>query len=119
MPTKLRRRPDRPTPSLALPSPGLLVDRGIRAVMKLGLLEIAGFDDDHLEGASYDFRVGPKAAVTTASRPLDLREQPLVIEPYAAALVLVEETVKLSQRILGRLGSHSNLFRRGAVAYLR
>jgi len=39
--------------------------------MNLGLLEISGFDADHLEGASYDFRVGPKATVTTASRPLD------------------------------------------------
>ena len=37
-------------------------------------------------------------------------------EPYAAAIVLVEETVKLSDRILGRLGSHSNLFRHGIFA---
>ncbi len=98
------------------PSPGVLVDRQIQAVMDLGLLQIKEFDADRLEGASYDFRVGPKAAVTTASRPIDLREQPLVLEPYAAALVLVEESVKLSDRILGRLGSHSNLFRHGIFA---
>jgi dCTP deaminase len=84
--------------------------------MDLGLLEIAEFEQDRLEGASYDFRVGPKAAVTTASRPIDLREAPLVIEPNAAALVLVEETVRLSNRIVGRLGPHSNLFRRGIFA---
>lgn len=100
----------------SLPRPGVLVDRQIQAVMDLGLLQIKEFDGSRLEGASYDFRVGPKAAVTTASRPVDLREQPLVLEPYAAALVLVEETVKLSDRILGRLGSHSNLFRHGIFA---
>ncbi|MBZ5624822.1 MAG: hypothetical protein LAQ69_39900 [Acidobacteriia bacterium] len=99
-----------------MPKPGVLVDSQIQTVMDLGLLQIKGFDADRLEGASYDFRVGPKAAVTTASRPVDLREQPLVLEPYAAALVLVEETVKLSDRILGRLGSHSNLFRHGIFA---
>jgi dCTP deaminase len=99
-----------------LPAPGLLVDRQIQAVMSLGLLKIAGFDTDRLEAASYDFRVGPTAAVTTASRPVDLREQPLVLEPYAAALVLVEEIIELSERVLGRLGAHSNLFRRGIFA---
>ena len=100
----------------SLPSPGVLVDRQIKAVMDLGLLRIDGYDANRLEGASYDFRVGPKAAVTTASRPVDLREQPLVLEPYAAALVLVEESIQLSDRILGRLGSHSNLFRHGIFA---
>jgi len=84
--------------------------------MERGLLEIEEFDADHLKGASYDFRVGPKAAVTTASRPIDLSKQPLVLEPNAAALVLVEETVRLSDRIAGRLGSHSNLFRHGIFA---
>ncbi len=96
-----------------MPKPGILVDRQIEAVMSLGLLEIAGYDTNSLQAASYDFRVGPTAAVTTASRPIDLRKQPLVLEPFAAALVLVEEIVKLSDRILGRLGAHSNLFKRG------
>ncbi|MGO9257009.1 MAG: dCTP deaminase domain-containing protein [Bryobacteraceae bacterium] len=100
----------------SLPKPGVLVDSEIQAVMNAGLLQIKDFDADRLEGASYDFRVGPAAAVTTDSKPVDLREQPLILQPYAAALVLVEETVKLSDRILGRLGSHSNLFRHGIFA---
>jgi len=102
-----------PTRKPALPAPGLLVDRQIEAVMSLGLLEIGNYDTKSLQAASYDFRVGPTAAVTTASRPVDLRRQPLVLEPSAAALVLVEESVKLSDRMLGRLGAHSNLFKRG------
>lgn len=84
--------------------------------MRLGLLKIAEFDSDSLQAASYDFRVGPSAAVTTASKPVDLREQPLILEPYSAALVLVEEIeeiIELSDRVLGRLGAHSNLFKRG------
>jgi dCTP deaminase len=100
----------------AMPPPGLLVDRQIRDVMSLGLLKIADFDSDRLEAASYDFRVGPSAAVTTASRPVDLREQPLILEPYSAALVLVEEIIELSERVLGRLGAHSTLFRNGIFA---
>jgi deoxycytidine triphosphate deaminase len=96
-----------------MPTPGILVDRQIEAVMELGLLTIADYDTKSLQAASYDFRVGPAAAVTTASRPVDLRKQALVLEPYAAALVLVEETVTLSDRVLGRLGAHSNLFKNG------
>jgi dCTP deaminase len=84
--------------------------------MDLDLLVIKDFDAGQLQGASYDFRIGPKAAVTTASMPLDLRKDPLILQPFAAALVLVEETVKLSDMILGRLGAHSNLFRNGIFA---
>jgi dCTP deaminase len=113
---RMNRKAARTPKNPPLPNPGLLVDRQIQTVMDLGLLQIGDFEQDQLEGASYDFRVGPKAAVTTASRPIDLRENPLVLEPYAAALVLVEETVRLSDRILGRLGPHSNLFRRGIFA---
>jgi dCTP deaminase len=97
----------------ALPAPGVLVDHQIQDLMRLGLLKIADFDSDSLQAASYDFRVGPSAAVTTASKPVDLREQPLILEPYSAALVLVEEIIELSDRVLGRLGAHSNLFKRG------
>jgi dCTP deaminase len=81
--------------------------------MALGLLTIDGYEATSLQPASYDFRVGPQAAVTTASRPVDLRKQDLVLEPFAGALVLVEETVALSKRVLGRLGAHSNLFKHG------
>lgn len=102
----------KPVRKPALPRPGLLVDRQIKAVMELGLLKISKYEAASLQAASYDFRVGPTAAVTTASGPIDLRKQPLVLEPYAAALVLVEESVALSNRILGRLGAHSNLFKR-------
>ena len=108
-----RRKPKKPARKPPWPIPGLLVDRQIEDVMNLGLLKIDGYDTNSLQAASYDFRVGPTAAVTTASRPVDLRKQPLVLEPYAAALVLVEEIVELSDRILGRLGAHSNLFKRG------
>jgi dCTP deaminase len=100
----------------ALPAPGVLVDHQIQDLMRLGLLRIADFDPDSLQAASYDFRVGPSAAVTTASKPVDLREQPLILEPYSAALVLVEEIIELSDRVLGRLGAHSNLFKRGIFA---
>jgi dCTP deaminase len=100
----------------ALPPPGILVDSQIEALMSLGLLKIDSYESKSLQAASYDFRVGPTAAVTTASKPIDLRTQPLVLEPYAAALVLVEETVELSKKVLGRLGVHSNLFKRSIFA---
>ncbi len=114
MDTSLEKR--KPTQKRALPPPGILVDSQIEALMSLGLLKIDSYDSKSLQAASYDFRVGPTAAVTTASRPIDLRKNPLILEPYAAALVLVEETIELSKRVLGRLGVHSNLFKRSIFA---
>jgi hypothetical protein len=95
--------PERREP--ALPAPGLLVDHQIRELMSLGLLKITDFDPKRLASASYDFGVGPAAAVTTASRPVDLRKQPLVLEPNAAALVPVEEIIELSERVLRKARS--------------
>ncbi|HLG14538.1 MAG TPA: dCTP deaminase [Blastocatellia bacterium] len=99
------------------PEPGILVDDQIREAMTEGWLVIEPFDDDALEPATYDLRVGDKGVLSTVPKPLDLREQPnLVIEPFSAAFLQTEEIISLSPRIVGRVGPRSNILRAGIFA---
>ena len=106
----------RPTKRNGLPV-GILVDRQIRLARQQKLIEIDPFDEKFLEPATYDLRVGDRAAVTTASRPIDLREaEMLTLEPGAMAILQSLEMLSLSKRIVGRIGPKSSLLRRGVMA---
>lgn len=97
--------------------PGILVDHQIRWARAHKLLDIDPFDDKFLEPATYDLRVGDRAAVTTASRPIDLREtEMLTLEPGAMAILQSLEVLSLSKHIVGRIGPKSSLLRRGVMA---
>lgn len=94
--------------------PGILVDRQIRAAIRGGWLDIDPFEEAALEPATYDLAVGEMAVVSTQAKPVDLRVQPhLTIEPFAAAMLHTNEILRLSPRIVGRLGPRSNLLRHG------
>lgn len=96
------------------PEPGILVDRQIRKARDAGLLTIDPFDEEALQPASYDLRVGDIAVVSTVPEPIDLRKQPLLtIEPFASAMLQTNEVLHLSMKIAGRLGPRSNLLRHG------
>jgi dCTP deaminase len=97
--------------------PGILVDHHIVRAREQNLLSIDPFELRCLEPATYDVRVGDAAAVSTASRPIDLRHQELLtIEPGAMAILQSLEVLKLSKQIVGRLGPKTSLLRRGIVA---
>ncbi len=114
-----RNRPASPKSETApraagLPDPGILVDRQIREARAAGFLKIDPFDEDALQPASYDLRVGDLAVVSTIPQPIDLRKQPLLtIEPFASAMLQTDEILFLSTMIAGRLGPRSNLLRHG------
>src|SRR2546426_5690447 len=79
------------------PEPGILVDRQIRGAMAHGFIAIDPFDEDALQPATYDLGVGDIAVTSTAPKPIDLREKPLlVIEPYASAMLQTVEVLTLS-----------------------
>src|SRR2546425_5359153 len=88
---------------------GILVDNQIRSAMERGLLGIDPFDEERLEPATYDLRVGRIGVVSSASQPIDLSLQPvLTIEPFSVALLQTEEVLTLSARMVGRVGPRSN-----------
>ena len=78
------------------------------------------FDEGKLEPASYDLRVG-RHAVTVTDRddlPEVSSEHPLVIRPYAPAIIHTLEVVNMPLNVIGRLGVKSDLPRRGVHATL-
>lgn len=96
------------------PLPGILVDRQIRSARKQNLIKIDPFEESSLEPATYDLRVGDRAAVSTGSQAIDLRKDTmLTIEPGAMAIVQSLEVLTLSPRLAGRLGPKTSLLRRG------
>lgn len=114
-PVVRRTRPSEPAARSGRPlEPGILVDHQIRKARAAGLLVIDPFDEDALQPASYDLKVGDLAVVSTIPEPVDLRKQPLLtIEPFASAMLQTDEILQLSTRIAGRLGPRSNLLRHG------
>ncbi len=109
-----KRRKGRRTTQGNGPLPGILVDRQIRSARDQNLIEIDPFEERFLEPATYDIRVGDRAAVSTASQSIDLRkDKMLTIEPGAMAIVQSLEVLTLSERLAGRLGPKTSLLRRG------
>jgi dCTP deaminase len=103
--------------SNGFPFSGILVDNQIRRAMEIGVLGIDPFDEHSLEPATYDLRIGKTAVVSSRTAPLDLSETPLaVLDPYAAAVLQTHEVLKLSTRLVGRVGLKTSLQRRGLIA---
>lgn len=114
-PVVRRPRPSEPAARAGRPpETGILVDRQIRKARAAGLLVIDPFDEEAVQPASYDLKVGDIAVVSTIPEPIDLRKKPLLtIEPFASAMLQTEEVLQLSKRIAGRVGPRSNLLRHG------
>jgi dCTP deaminase len=93
---------------------GILVDHEIERAQKDGLITIDPFSKESVEPATYDLRVGDRAVISTSSKVLDLKTHGLLmIEPGAIAILQSLEIVKLSSRIVGRLGPKTSLLRKG------
>jgi len=93
---------------------GILVDHEIVRARKDGLIQIDPFSEDSVEPATYDLRVGDRAVISTASKVVDLSAaHVLIIEPGAVAILQSLELIKLSKRIVGRVGPKTSLLRRG------
>lgn len=88
-----------------------LVDFQIRKALTEKSLEIIGFKKPNLQGASYDLTIGEVD-------PLDVdlhrgEEGEYWLEPGDSALVSTAESLRLSDRMLGRLGPMMKLAHRG------
>src|SRR5208282_731933 len=97
-----------------------LSDVEIRREIKGGKFRIAPFDDEMLQPASYDLKVGKFAATAprNGDNPvIDLEaERVLVVLGYAPAVIYTLEELDLPLNIAGRFGIKSSLSRRGLFA---
>jgi len=91
-------------------------DVQIQEALDNGGIGITPFDSKMLQPASYDLKVGKSAATTPKNGDprIDLeKEGVLLIPPYALAVVLTYEELRLSTSFAGHFGLKSKLARRG------
>lgn len=98
-----------------------LSDVEILEALDSGEIAITPFDEDMLQPASYDLKIGKLAAtVATNGDPrVDLeKEGVLLIPAYAPAVIFTLEDLRFSKSYIGHFGLTSGLARRGIHATL-
>lgn len=94
----------------------MLTDSDIRDAIGSDDLGISPFDEQFLEAASYDFRVGTQAFLSGTDEIADVANKGLVIiEPGEFAVLTTRETVKCGPQFAAQLGLESKYARQGLV----
>ncbi len=89
----------------------------IRQAVADGELRIEPFDEDQLEAATYDLRVGDQGATTSTKELKDLRATGyLSVEPGDFAVVTIYAVIELGPQVVGRFGLRSKYARKGLIA---
>jgi dCTP deaminase len=95
----------------------ILTNDQILAAYKSGDIIIEPFDEEQLQGASYDLRVGEQGATTSEKHLVKIAEKGfIVLHPGDFAVVTVHEILRLGPQYVGRFGLRSKYARKGVVA---
>ena len=75
------------------------------------------FEQDQVQAASYDLRVGAQGATTTAKKLVNIEQEGyLLLQPGDFAVVTVLEELTLGNQYAGRFGLRSKYARKGLIA---
>jgi len=95
----------------------ILTDHQLKEAHEHGGIVIDPFEEDHIQPASYDLRIGEQGITTSRKKVINLREAGyLAMEPGDVAIVTVLERLQLSPLYAARLGLRSKYVRKGLVA---
>ena len=95
----------------------ILSDGQIKEAYENGDILINPFDENQVQPASYDFRVGKEAVTTSYEGIIDIEKSGyLKLKPGDFAVVTVHEEIKLGPQYVGRFGLRSGFARRGLIA---
>lgn len=93
---------------------GILADHEIRNALEEGRLAIEPFDDEQIQPASIDLRLGPEAFRASDDDKQRLTEGDVLKLPAAeTALVLTLERIEMGEGLAGSIGLRSSFTRRG------
>jgi dCTP deaminase len=94
----------------------VLTDTEIRRVTQSAELGLDPFEEASLQPASYDFRVGDSAFVSSGREMVDLPQRGvLVVEPGEFVVLESLETIDMSTTFAAQLGLRSEYARRGLL----
>jgi dCTP deaminase len=97
----------------------ILTDRQLKEAHEHGDIVIDPFEEDRVQPASYDLRIGEQGITTSGKKVINLRESGyLAMEPGDVSIVTVLERLQLSPLYAARLGLRSEYVRKGLVASL-
>ena len=95
----------------------ILTDSQIKATYRAGDIVIDPFDENQVQAASYDLRVGAQGATTSTKKLVNIKEQGyLLLNPGDFGILTVFEEIKLGPQYAGRFGLRSKYARKGLIA---
>jgi dCTP deaminase len=95
----------------------ILTNRQIEEAVKCGDLQIVPFDVNQVQPASYDLRVGPQGATTSAKKLVNIKDAGfLLLEPGDFGILTVLEEIRLGHQYVARFGLRSKYARKGLIA---
>jgi len=97
----------------------ILTNKQIEEAYRKGDILINPFDENQIQAASYDFRVGDKGATTSAKKLVNMRETGyLILQPGDFGVIVVFEEIRLNPQYATRFGLRSKFARKGLIAIL-
>lgn len=94
----------------------VLTDSEIKEAMKNGEIKIDNYEEEMLQSASYDMRVGEKALISGNEVEINLNVRGSIsLKAGEFALVTTRENVTLANNIVGHIGLKSYYVRKGIV----
>ena len=95
----------------------LLTDSQISEACNAGDILIEPFEDNQVQPATYDLRVGAQGATTSSKKLINIREEGyLLLKPGDFAIITVFEILHLSPQYAARFGLRSKYARKGLIA---
>jgi dCTP deaminase len=95
----------------------ILTAQQITEAYRQGSIVVDPFDENQVQGATYDLRVGEQGASTSTKKIINIRETGyLLLQPGDFAVVTVLEELRLGPQYAGRFGLRSKYARKGIIA---
>ncbi len=95
----------------------ILNNKQIIEACNRGDILINPFDENQVQPATYDLRVGDQGATTTTKKLVNIRDAGFItIQPGDFGVITVLEEIRLADQYVGRFGLRSKYARKGLIA---
>ena len=95
----------------------ILNNRQISEAVSKGDIFIEPFDENQVQAATYDLKVGAQGATASAKKLINIHDDGyLLLKPGDFAIITVLEELHLSPQYVGRFGIRSKYARKGIIA---
>jgi len=95
----------------------ILTAKQISEACQQGNIVIDPFDEEQVQAATYDLRVGEQGATTTTKKIVNIKETGyLLLQPGDFGVITVLEEIRFGLQYTGRFGLRSKYARKGLIA---